>query len=203
MEIRKGILFGSLTLSLGALAFPAAADTAQTGIASYYWQGKGTASGERFNPGAMTAAHRSLPFNTKVRVTNLRNGQSVIVRINDRGPFIRGRILDVSRAAAGQLGFTGHGLTKVSMTVVGSDTVLANAEAESAAKPAKPSRGTKMAEATPAEPDVKETAPTAAAPLENGWTLVTQESVEQAAAARAKSRTAQNARVSSVEDPVN
>ncbi len=91
------------------MTLPALADTEQTGVASYYWQGRGTASGERFNPDAMTAAHRSLPFNTKVEVTNLRNGRSVIVRINDRGPFIRGRIIDVSKAAAGELGFRGAG----------------------------------------------------------------------------------------------
>jgi rare lipoprotein A len=206
MEIRKGILFGSLTLSLGALAFPALADTAQTGIASYYWQGKGTASGERFNPGAMTAAHRSLPFNTKVRVTNLRNGQSVIVRINDRGPFVRGRIIDVSRAAAGQLGFTGHGLTKVSMTVVGSDAPVALAEAETVTDRTKPTRSAKQAAKptqTAADAAAQDTKAAPSAPLDNGWTLVTQETIEQAAASRAKSRTAQNTRVSSAEDPVN
>jgi rare lipoprotein A len=63
----------------------------------------------------MTAAHRSLPFGTKIRVTNKRNGKSVVVRINDRGPFIRGRVLDVSKAAARQLGFIGAGHTAVCM----------------------------------------------------------------------------------------
>lgn len=67
------------------------------------------------NPSAMTAAHRSLPFGTRVKVTNSRNGKSVVVRINDRGPFIRGRILDVSKAAAQRLGFVGAGHTAVCM----------------------------------------------------------------------------------------
>jgi len=67
------------------------------------------------NPSAMTAAHRNLPFGTKLKVTNKRNGKSVIVRINDRGPFIKGRVLDLSRAAAGRLGFIGAGHTSVCM----------------------------------------------------------------------------------------
>ena len=80
----------------------------ETGIASVYAYREGkTASGERANPSAMTAAHRTLPFGTTVRVTNQRNGKNVIVRINDRGPFIRGRIIDVTPAAARQLGFGG------------------------------------------------------------------------------------------------
>lgn len=110
------LCLSALALSAGPLA--AGAAHADTGIASYYWQGQSTASGERFNPGAMTAAHRSLPFGTKVRVTNLRNGRSVVVRINDRGPYVRGRIIDLSRAAASQLGFTGQGVTKVEVSVV-------------------------------------------------------------------------------------
>ena len=69
--------------------------------------GKRTASGERMNPGSLTAAHRSLPFGTKVRVTNRKNGRSVVVRINDRGPFTRGRVIDLSNAGARALGFSG------------------------------------------------------------------------------------------------
>jgi len=81
---------------------------AETGIASVYaYAGGKTASGERANPGALTAAHRTLPFGSTVRVTNKTNGRSVVVRINDRGPFIRGRIIDVTPAAARQLGFGG------------------------------------------------------------------------------------------------
>jgi rare lipoprotein A len=89
--------------------------SAQCGKASWYALTSKTASGERMNPSAMTAAHRSLPFGTKVRVTNSRNGKSVVVRINDRGPFIRGRIIDLSKAAAGHLGFIGAGHTSVCM----------------------------------------------------------------------------------------
>ncbi len=87
----------------------------QSGMASYYWQGQMTASGARFNPGAMTAAHRTLPFGTKVRVTNKRNGRSVVVTINDRGPFIRGRIIDLSSAAAGVIGMKSAGVAPVTV----------------------------------------------------------------------------------------
>lgn len=127
MEIRKGLLLASLALTITAFGPAAfAGEVKQTGIASYYWQGRGTASGERFNPNALTAAHRSLPFGTKVRVTNLKNGRTVVVRINDRGPFVRGRVIDVSKAAAGELGFHGSGVTKVALSVV-NDTVSSNA----------------------------------------------------------------------------
>lgn len=91
----------------------------QTGMASYYWQGQMTASGVRFNPNAMTAAHRTLPFGTKVRVTNKRNGKSVIVTINDRGPFIRGRIIDLSNAAAGVIGMRSSGVAPVTVERIG------------------------------------------------------------------------------------
>lgn len=89
-----------------------------TGVASYYaakFQGRRTASGEAFDNGALTAAHRSLPFGTMVRVTNVRTGQSVIVRINDRGPFTKGRLIDLSRAAAEQVGIVraGHGTVEL------------------------------------------------------------------------------------------
>ncbi|MBD1553351.1 septal ring lytic transglycosylase RlpA family protein [Pseudomonas typographi] len=88
----------------------------QQGVASYYGarhQGKRTASGERFDPNALTAAHRRLPFGSKVLVTNLSNQHSVVVRINDRGPHTRGRLIDVSRAAAEQLGMTASGMARV------------------------------------------------------------------------------------------
>jgi rare lipoprotein A len=89
--------------------------SSQTGQASYYGYGAGsqTASGARFNPNAMTAAHRTLPFGTKVRVTNKRNGKMVVVTINDRGPFIRGRIIDLSTAAAGVIGMRSAGVAPV------------------------------------------------------------------------------------------
>ena len=80
--------------------------------------GSKTASGERMNPSAMTAAHKSLPFGTQVRVTDQRNGNAVIVTINDRGPFVKGRIIDLSKQAASELGFRGRGHTKVCITQV-------------------------------------------------------------------------------------
>jgi rare lipoprotein A len=92
---------------------PTAAE--QTGLASVYSHesGSSTASGQRLNAAALTAAHRSLPFGTKVKVTNTRNGRSVVVTINDRGPFVRGRVIDVTPAAARELGFSG--LTRVTV----------------------------------------------------------------------------------------
>ena len=78
----------------------------QHGVASYYWQAQRVASGGWFDPNAMTAAHKTLPFGTRVRVTHLGNGRSVEVKINDRGPFIAGRIIDLSKAAAGVIGMT-------------------------------------------------------------------------------------------------
>jgi rare lipoprotein A len=81
---------------------------AQSGIASVYaYSGERTASGERAQPSGFTAAHRTLPFGTRVRVTNKNNGRSVTVRINDRGPFVRGRVIDLTPAAAHALGFNG------------------------------------------------------------------------------------------------
>jgi rare lipoprotein A len=95
----------------------AEASSAQTGIAAVYsHHGGRTASGETARPAGLTAAHRSLPFGTMVRVTNRKNGRSVTVRINDRGPFTRGRIIDLTPAAAGQLGFSG--LTPVSLDII-------------------------------------------------------------------------------------
>jgi rare lipoprotein A len=88
------------------------------GLASYYWQGHQTSSGERFDRYALTAAHRTLPFGTKVRVTNLANGLSVIVQVNDRGPFEPGRVIDLSEAAAIAIGMTGGGITRVRLELV-------------------------------------------------------------------------------------
>jgi rare lipoprotein A len=82
--------------------------------------GKTTASGERFDPGALTMAHRTLPFGTRVRVTNLSNLRSVEVRVNDRGPAVRGRIADVSLAAARRLGMTDDGVVDATLEVIGS-----------------------------------------------------------------------------------
>jgi peptidoglycan lytic transglycosylase len=92
---------------------------AESGIASIYANGDGhagskTANGERVNPRALTAAHKSLPFGTRVAVTNKRNGRSVVVRINDRGPFVRGRVIDLTPAGARALGFSGLTPVKIS-----------------------------------------------------------------------------------------
>jgi rare lipoprotein A len=92
---------------------PSAAD--QVGVASVYSHesGSGTASGQKLNREAFTAAHRTLPFGSKAKVTNKSNGRSVVVTINDRGPFVRGRVIDVTPAAARVLGFSG--LTQVTL----------------------------------------------------------------------------------------
>ncbi len=103
---------GLAIVALG-LAVAGIAEAAQTGMASYYKSGKRTANGERFNPMGYTAAHRTLAFGTRVLVTNLRNGKSVIVRINDRGPFMRGRVIDLSLGAAKVVGLTASGVAKV------------------------------------------------------------------------------------------
>jgi rare lipoprotein A (peptidoglycan hydrolase) len=91
---------------------------ALTGIASYYWQDQMTSSGERFDKRAMTAAHRTLPLGTRVRVTHVASGRAVVVRINDRGPFKPGRVIDLSEAAAEQIGMTTQGLAQVRIDVV-------------------------------------------------------------------------------------
>ena len=92
-----------------------------TGYASWYgkkFHGRRTANGEVYNMDAMTAAHKELPFNTRVRVVNVKTGKSVVVRINDRGPFIEGRIIDLSRRAAGKLGMFFTGTTKVRVEIL-------------------------------------------------------------------------------------
>ena len=101
-----------MKLRLGAalcgvsLLFASSIAHAQSGMASIYSGGR-TANGERAAAGGLTAAHRTLPFGTQVRVTNRANGRSVVVRINDRGPFVRGRIIDLTPAGARALGFSG------------------------------------------------------------------------------------------------
>src|SRR5215204_718158 len=108
---RLTLILTALSLSFSAIEASAhdAKPKRSGGLASVYSTESGTktASGERLNPGTMTAAHRSLPFGTMVRVTNHNNGRSATVRINDRGPFVRGRVIDVSPAAARALGFSG------------------------------------------------------------------------------------------------
>lgn len=93
----------------------------QNGIASFYgerWNGRKTANGEIFNTEKISAAHKTLPFGTKVKVTNLNNGKSVIVRINDRGPYIKGRIIDLSKAAFRQIEDINKGITKVKLEIL-------------------------------------------------------------------------------------
>ncbi len=93
----------------------------EVGDASYYGReahGRATASGEKFNMNALTAAHRTLPFGTKVRVTNLANHKSVVVRINDRGPFVAGRIIDLSYAAAKRIKMLDAGVARVELVIV-------------------------------------------------------------------------------------
>src|SRR5215204_3310757 len=92
--------------------------SAETGRASWYARTAPTASGERCNPNAFTAAHRTLPFGTKVKVENLRNRRSIVVRINDRGPASHNRVIDVTRAAAVRLDFLRAGIVPVRITVI-------------------------------------------------------------------------------------
>ena len=109
-------LLGALALLTGCSTFGGGYGGSESGKASYYGDrhhGQKTASGERFDQRAMTAAHRTLPFGTRVKVTNLNNNRSVVVRINDRGPFVRGRIIDVSRAAAEKLDMVRSGVVPV------------------------------------------------------------------------------------------
>ena len=101
---------------------PGVLNRVEEGVASFYgksFQGRRTASGLPFDPGAATAAHKSLPFGTSVRITNLENGRSVTATINDRGPYVGGRIVDVSQALARQLGFMRAGMARVQVEILG------------------------------------------------------------------------------------
>lgn len=134
MSPTRSTLLGLGLLSLGLLTScatrgpasrPAELTTrereAQVGYASYYARahdGRRTASGERYDMDAMTAAHRTLPFGTSVRVTNLQNGREAVLRVNDRGPFRKGRVIDVSYAAARKLGLVRSGVAKVRVEVL-------------------------------------------------------------------------------------
>lgn len=122
LRLRFAAVAASFTAAIAAFSMagtmPAEAGS-QCGKASWYRLGGKTASGERNNPSALTAAHRSLPFGTRVKVENLKNGKFVVVRINDRGPFVGGRVIDVSKAAAQQLGMLSTGTARVRVTSVG------------------------------------------------------------------------------------
>jgi peptidoglycan lytic transglycosylase len=89
-----------------------------SGIASFYWEGQRVATGARYNPDGLTCAHRTLPFGTRLQVTDLVSKRSVVVTVNDRGPFVAGRVLDLSRGAATVLGMTARGVTPVRATVM-------------------------------------------------------------------------------------
>lgn len=105
----------------GPVAGAADATEIDGGMASYYGDelaGNRTASGEPFDPGKLTGAHRSLPFGSMVRVTNVANGDSVVVRINDRGPFSRRRVIDISHAAARQIGMHRSGTARVKLALL-------------------------------------------------------------------------------------
>jgi rare lipoprotein A len=92
--------------------------TASQGVASFYTEGTETASGEKFDTHELTAAHPTLPFGTKLRVTNVSTGRSVTVRVNDRGPYVHGRVVDVSYSAADALGMVDKGIANVKLDVV-------------------------------------------------------------------------------------
>jgi rare lipoprotein A len=124
-----------------ALLLPELAQADQVGHASWYALHSRTASGEMMNPSEMTAAHRSLPFGTKVLVENLSNGRSVVVRINDRGPFVGGRIIDVSKAAASVLGMLGSGTAQVKVSSSGGGSPKIANSSESPVKVASASGG--------------------------------------------------------------
>ena len=110
---KKIVLISAVCISpLTALA---ASTDHGSGKASYYSSGSTTANGEHFNPNGYTAAHRTLPFGTKLRVTNVANGRSVVVRVNDRGPFIKGRVLDLSKGAAKAIGMINAGTANIRM----------------------------------------------------------------------------------------
>jgi rare lipoprotein A len=118
MAIRNLAFLGILASFIAAA--PGGASAQESGIATIYaLHGEATASGEYARPNGLTAAHKTLPFGTMVKVTNTRNGRSVVVKITDRGPFGRGRIIDLTPAGARALGFYDAGITPVTLTVVG------------------------------------------------------------------------------------
>lgn len=115
--VRSALMTLAIALPVTLAGHAAEANT-QTGVASWYQMGHTTANGEKYNPDGLTAAHRTLPFGTVVEVKNLNNGRSVRLRINDRGPFVGGRIIDVSRGGARKLGLMGSGVAKVRVTTL-------------------------------------------------------------------------------------
>lgn len=122
MKTLRRSTFAAAAIAAFAVLGSASAQAAPgCGHASWYALTSKTASGERMNPAKLTAAHRSLPFGTKVKVTNKRNGKSVVVRINDRGPFIKGRVIDVSKAAAQNIGMVSSGTAQVCYQIINAE----------------------------------------------------------------------------------
>ena len=126
-NIYKIVLFFVFSLTLSACSSTPSGKNAnwtgftQSGQASYYadkYHNRKTASGERYQHQLSTAAHRELPFGSKVKVTNIKNGKTVVVTVNDRGPFIRGRIIDLSKSAFSHIGNTSTGLIEVKIQVI-------------------------------------------------------------------------------------
>ena len=119
MRLRATLPFALTLAAVTTVSSFAPTEAAACGKASWYaLDGRTTANGEIMSSKAMTAAHKSLPFGTRVRVTNRNNGKSITVRINDRGPFIAGRVIDVTRGVARRLGFNGKGVVPVSLKIV-------------------------------------------------------------------------------------
>ena len=123
LEPRRSVLYAPREHAAVAPRAPFVADhkearPASGGVASFYSEGQQTANGEQFDPNELTAAHPSLPFGTRLRVTNVSTGRSVTVRVNDRGPFVPGRVVDVSYSAARALGMVHAGVANVKLDVV-------------------------------------------------------------------------------------
>lgn len=145
LRARSVLLSLALALCLAACAssprLTGTAGQTDTGWASYYagkFIGRPTASGEIYDPEAMTAAHRTLPFGTTVRVTRLSSGESIVVRINDRGPFVRRRIIDLSRGAARKLDMINDGIARVEIQVLGDAAAADSTAADSTQAPTDP-----------------------------------------------------------------
>ena len=134
-KVKKLCVYGVAAMAMGV---PMEAALAQCGTASWYHEGSRTANGERYRPDGISAAHRSLPFGTRVQVRNQRTGRTVTVRINDRGPFIGGRIIDLSRGAKRVLGM--DGLAPVCIAVLGRGLRVASAEEQGTTAANKPRR---------------------------------------------------------------
>jgi rare lipoprotein A len=173
-----------------ALLLPGLAQADQVGHASWYALHSRTASGEMMNPSELTAAHRSLPFGTKVLVENLTNGRSVVVRINDRGPFVGGRIIDISKAAASVLGMLGSGTARVKVSASGSSSPSSSGASVKVAS-ASSSESGKMDTASGNTPaNVGNTSPVSSAPASKPVKVASASRGKSAKLAKASSKAA-------------